>query len=237
MPSMPRTPILLLTLLVALVLGAPAAGSPPPRAHAARIVELGSTADDPAPSCPGASCRAMTRTTGYEVFAGAVRKPAVAQVTGRIVAITFRLGDPTRKQVNFFNKTYGGTARARVGIVHFGPRLKNELVGVTDETHLEPYFGRTVQLALHSTLPIHKGEAVALSVPTWAPVLAVGLDRTSAWRSSRPRGGCSDFFTQTALLTVATPASFGCFYDTARLTYSATEVTYPRRNPQPNRRR
>ena len=36
---------------------------------------------------------------------------------------------------------------------------------------LEKYFGSTVQFALDKSIPVKKGWLVALTVPTWAPIL------------------------------------------------------------------
>ncbi len=36
---------------------------------------------------------------------------------------------------------------------------------------LEPYLGQTVQFPLATSLAVKKGDIVALTVPTWAPVL------------------------------------------------------------------
>jgi hypothetical protein len=70
-----------------------------------------------------------------------------------------------------------------------------------------------------------KGDIVALTVPTWAPVLTQLLSDGSAWLASRPKGGCDNTDTQTA--HVKTGATrYRCKY-TARLTYSATLVTDP----------
>ena len=45
---------------------------------------------------------------------------------------------------------------------------------------------------VYTSLLIRKGWVVALSVPTWAPALAVnGLDNTFAWRAARVKP-CSD---------------------------------------------
>ena len=53
---------------------------------------------------------------------------------------------------------------------------------------VESYFGRTVQFPLYTSLLVHKGYVVALTVPTWAPALAIGLDNRNAWRASRING-------------------------------------------------
>ena len=46
---------------------------------------------------------------------------------------------------------------------------------------------------------------IALTVPTWAPVLAVNLPQENGWRASRA-DNCSDLLTQTAQTTVGIDA-------------------------------
>ena len=82
------------------------------------------------------------------------------------------------------------------------------------------------------SLRIRKGQYAALTVPTWAPVLQIGLPSDTSWRSSRAQEGCLDVTTQFALLGKRTSAFFRCLYRTARLTYSATFIPDPKRNPK-----
>ena len=51
------------------------------------------------------------------------------------------------------------------------------------------------------------------------------LSDGSAWRASRPKGGCDNTDTQTAQLKTGA-TRYRCLY-TARLTYTATLVTNP----------
>jgi hypothetical protein len=93
---------------------------------------------------------------------------------------------------------------------------------------LAPYFGTTVQFPLGRALNVRKGYLVALTVPTWAPALAVGLGNDSSWRASRARGRCDNTSAQTAQQTLGQNAQYRCLYRTARLTYSATLITTPK---------
>jgi hypothetical protein len=92
---------------------------------------------------------------------------------------------------------------------------------------LEPYFGTTVQFPLGRALNVRKGYLVALTVPTWAPALAVGLGNDSSWRASRAEGKCADTSGQTAQQALGAIVQYRCLYRTARLTYSATLITTP----------
>jgi hypothetical protein len=198
----------------------------------ARIIDIGKTATENEPSCPGNPCLAVSRTTGYQARVGDTRKLFVAPANGRIVAWTVTLGEPGRKQRAFFEKNYGGAASA--GITVWRPGEKRKLLGrATGASPLEklrPFFGETVQFPLDRSIPVRRGNQVALSVPTWAPVLAVGLGSDASWRASRPtepENKCQDTQTQT-VHRVGTVTEYRCLYRTARLTYSVTMITEPK---------
>ena len=199
-----------------------------PTAAEAKIIELGKTATEPTPSCPGKPCLAVSRTTGYQAKVGPDRGLFVAPRAGRIVAWTVSLGAPTKKQVAFFNDTLGGPASAGISVIKPGDRLFGTVTGQSPIQQLQPYFGETVQFPLGRSLTVKKGYTVALNVPTWAPALAVGFGNDTSWRASRTADQCSDTATQTALMELGKTAQFRCLYRTARLTYSVTMITTPR---------
>lgn len=229
MGAMKRISTALFALLsLTLVAAAPAS---------ARVIELGQAANNPVPSCIGSAkdvnCRAITKTTAYPVRAGAVKAPMTVTADGRIVAFTLRVGKPTRKQNKFFKDTYGGTARVRLTTLHYGPKFGVTVTHQSDEVRLEPYFGKTVQIPLGKTLAVKKGDGVAITTTTWAPILAVNQGADHSWRVSRSRGLCGTdgLATQSALLGAGTKGTFGCFYSTAVPTYSATLITFPKPLP------
>ncbi|MEZ5121217.1 MAG: hypothetical protein R2736_06540 [Solirubrobacterales bacterium] len=196
----------------------------------AQITEVGPTGTAAAgtPSCP-TNCIAVTRTTGYQQSVdgkvGAFRVPA----DGRIVAWTVTLGTPGKKQVKFFDDNYGGEAQAGIAVLNMGKKARATLQAQSPTVKLTPYFGQTVQFPLAETLPVEKNDIVALTVPTWAPALAVGLTHGAAWRASR-QSACKAQSTtqqQTAQTTVGETKQYVCKYLTARLTYTATLVTNP----------
>ena len=88
-----------------------------------------------------------------------------------------------------------------------------------DPQKLQRYFGTTVQFALKESIPVKKGYVIALTVPTWAPALAVGLPGTTSWRATRGKGKCNDFDAQTAQTGVNNITRAYCLYRTARLTF------------------
>ena len=92
---------------------------------------------------------------------------------------------------------------------------------------LEPYFGKTAQFPLATTIPVKKGDIVALTVPSWAPALALNFPNTTSWRASRPKSQCTSTSAQTTQTSSARTVQYYCLYRTARLTYSATLISTP----------
>jgi len=179
------------------------------------------------PSCPGTPCLAVSRTTGYQAKVGTVPAPFVVPASGRIVAWTISLGNPNAKQITFFNTNEGGAAEAGIAVLRGGTSLKYSLVASSPLELLQPYFGGTVQFPLTTTIAVHKGDVIALTVPTWAPSLALGYNDDTSWRASRSKAECTKTNVQTAHVTIGTIVQYYCLYKTARLTYSATLVTNP----------
>jgi hypothetical protein len=193
----------------------------------ARLTEIGETTEKTTPTCPARPCLAVSRTTGYQAKVGETKAPAVVPRDGRIVAWTIALGKPGTKQAAFFNAKLGGAATAGITVLRPGPKLYYRVVAKSPVRHLERYFGTTVQFPLAQSILVRKGWVVALTVPTWAPALAVGFGNDHSWRASRPRSKCDDTQTQTAQQKYHGLAQYFCLYRTARLTYSATLISTP----------
>lgn len=191
----------------------------------AKTHELGATADAVTPSCPD-SCFVVTRTTALQVRSGQTKYPTTAPKSGRVVAFTLQLGRLSDRQISFFNSTYGGTSRVQVTVLRGKPKRFFEVVAQTGIFRIQPFFGTTVTFPLKTTLPVRKGDVIALTVPTWAPVLAVNLPRENGWRASRATR-CDDLFTLTAQQVIGNEAQYKCLYQTARVTYSATLIETP----------
>jgi hypothetical protein len=198
---------------------APAAG--------AEIIEVGRTDAATPPSCPTAPCLAVSRTTGYQAKVGVTRGLLTVPADGRIVAWTITLGRPGPKQTAFFNESLGGTSRAGITVLRPGKRLFARVAGESPVQRLEPWFGRAVMFPLPRSLPVRKGYVIGLTVPTWAPALAVGFGNDTSWRASRGRGSCQETGRQTAQMRLGQLSRYECLYRTARLTYSATLIPTP----------
>ncbi|HEX2103322.1 MAG TPA: hypothetical protein VHF51_06695 [Solirubrobacteraceae bacterium] len=219
--SLRRTLYALVAAVAALAAG--------PAVASAEIIEVGAVQPASPPSCPARPCLAVSRTTGYQAKVATTRSLMTIPKTGRIVAWTIALGNPGGQQTTFFNRRLGGESEAQITILNPRRRLRSRAVAQGEPRKLRPYFGSTVQFPLERSIRVRKGWVVALTVPTWAPALAVGLGSDTSWRASRGRGRCQDTSNQTAQLGPNQLAQYFCLYRTARLTYSATLIADPPR--------
>ena len=214
---------ILASLVLALALPA---GSP---ATLSEVGVIPATTPATVPSCPGTPCLAVSRTTGFQVKVGANNNVLAAPRNGTVVAWTVMLGKPNATQIKFFNANEGGVAEAGIAILRPQPKpnLTYKLIAQSPLVKLQPYFGKTAQFPLESTLVVKKGDVVALTVPSWAPTLALGFGKDTSWRASRSKSQCSSTSTQTAHTQIGSPVQYFCLYQTARLTYSATLISTP----------
>ena len=219
----------LLVMLSAVALAAPGIAS-------AKMIDLGAFDTTLRPACPPAEqCKVVSRTTGYQARSGTKKSPMVVSRNGRIVAWTISLGKPTSKQIKWFDSNLGGESTAQLTILTVTKKSKKTpkakagaVVARQGElVKLKPYFGRTVQIALQRSIWVKKGQIVALTVPTWAPVLAIGLDSSAVWNASRGKSQCESYNVQTSQLAVKQFSDYYCKYTTARITYSAQIVPDP----------
>jgi hypothetical protein len=216
-----------MALLASLLLGlALPAGS---TATLTEVGQLGATSPETVPSCPGSPCLAVSRTTGFQVKVAKTHNPLMVPRTGTIVAWTVTLGKPNNTQINFFNANEGGAPEAGIAILRPQPKpnLTYKLLAQSPLVKLTPYFGKTAEFPLETTIPVKRGDIVALTVPTWAPVLALGFGKDTSWRASRNNKQCTSTSTQTAHTRIGTSVEYYCLYQTARLTYSATLISTP----------
>jgi hypothetical protein len=203
-----------------------------PAAAPATLAEVGvipPTTPATVASCPATPCLAVSRTTGFQVKIGANHNPLASIRSGTIVAWTIMLGKPNATQIKFFNANEGGPSEAGIAILRAQPKpnLTFKLIAQSPMVKLEPYFGKTAEFPLETTIPIKKGDIVALSVPSWAPALALGFGGDTSWRASRQKSGCTSTSGQTVQTAVGSAVQYYCLYQTARLAYSATLISTP----------
>jgi hypothetical protein len=199
-----------------------------PASAGARIIEIGGASSTIKPSCPASPCEVVSRTTAFQLAASGKRNFFVAPRDGRIVAWTIALGEPKKVQTEFFQENLGGAAQAGITVMKRGDRNYARVLARSPLQTLTPYFGRRVQFPLTTSLPVAKGNLVALTVPTWAPTLALGLGKGNVWKASRERDSCDDTQTQSAQTDINDLQQYKCKYRTARLGYSATMITTPK---------
>jgi hypothetical protein len=177
------------------------------------------------PSCPASPCAVVSRTTAVQVKDGSDIGPFTVSRRGRIVSWSVTLADPSALQIHYFDLHEGGTARAALAVLHNKGGLDFKLVALSPLEHLQPDFGKTTQFQLATPIHVAKGDVLALSVPTWIPALALGYQSTTSWRASRSTSQCLDVTIQTFQTVIGSSAAYDCLYQTALITYSATEST------------
>ncbi len=214
-----------------------------PASADATIIELGATTSPLiAPVCPtgvpASECTIiLTRATALETIRDNVAYPSKVKKQGRIVAFTVGLSalssNPTTaaSDTTFLDKTYGGNAQVRISVLK--PTGKKTawtwtVVAQSPLVDVQPYLGQVVQFPLTTSIPVVRGETIALTTPTWAPVLSIDLSTSHfAYRQSRSRNCQSPPTTTQALVSVGGSAAYSCDYPGTRVEYSATEVTNP----------
>ena len=213
-----------------------------------RVVVLGQTAETPSPSCPGkevngailAECRVEGHVTGFQSIADGIPRPYEAPFEGKVIAWSITLSKPsaaetktTTDEVGFFNDFFGTPSQARIGVlrpIEDTKPPKYKLVRQSPIETLNPYFGSTPVFALDHPLTVLKGQVVALTIPTWAPMFALNLSGENTWRGSRLPEKCSsreDIQSGHPHQGVGKVKTYGCYYSDARLLYTATLVKKP----------
>jgi hypothetical protein len=209
----------------------------------ASIVEIGATksavvAPTCAPNIPPVSCTIiLTRSTALETIRDSIAYPTTVKSAGYIVAFTVGLGAMSsdratrRSIIHNLDVTYGGTTRLALTVLKpvGAKRLRQwSVVAESPIIHVQPYLGEVVQFPLPTALPVQKGDTIALTTPTWAPVLSI-LQPTKAfaYRQSRHTGCPTPATSSVAQLRVGATTAYQCDYPGTRVEYSATEVTTP----------
>jgi hypothetical protein len=213
-----------------------------------RVVVLGQTAETPLPSCPGkeangavvSECRVEGHITGFQAIADGIARPFEAPFEGKIVAWSISLSKPsaaetktTSDEMGFFNEFFGTPSQARIGVlrpVEDSKPPQYKLVRQSPIEILNPYFGSTPVFALDHPLTVLKGQIVALTIPTWAPMFALNLSPENTWRGSRLPDHCiqrEDIQGGHPQQGVGKTKTYGCYYSEARLLYTATLVKKP----------
>jgi len=214
-----------------------------PASAAAQIFELG-VPKSPlvAPVCPptvtASNCTIiLTQVTALATIRDGVAYPTTVTKAGKIVAFSLGLSRldknlaTAKKDVHFLDTTYGGTAQAGITILkRVGKKsaFRWSVVAQSPVYHLQPYLGTVVQFPLDTSIAVTPGEVVALTVPTWAPVLSFNLPtKKFAYRQSRGANCTRPAAVTQVQTTIGASTRYLCDYPGTRVEYSATEVTSP----------
>lgn len=213
-----------------------------PAVAVAALVELGQTRTPlVAPVCPANSSATqctiiLTRVTALETLRDGTAYPTKVKTSGKIVAFTVGLSalssDPnTRKSfIQGLDASYGGTTRVAITVLKpVGPKnqYRWQVVASSPIYHVQPYMGSVAQFALDNAIAVKPGYAIALTTPTWLPVLSIQQPpKKFAYRQSRT-SNCNNPPTTSQAQTGQETAAYTCDYPGTRIEYSATEVTDP----------
>ena len=194
----------------------------------------------PPADCREEPCRATGLTTGFQVKqlreadGDRIREfpTRVRRRNGWLVAFSLTLGDPNAAQRKFFNQLWGKPASARISVLDPEPvegdrrnrRQQYRLHSQSQRVDVRPWFGKKAWFVLPKRMHVSKGQVIALTLPTWAPVLATDLRGKERWRSARNRDHCDDVERNSAQQDVGRLRQYRCIHTTARLLFTALVV-------------
>lgn len=211
---------------------------------AAQVIELGDQTATPlvAPTCPQGvkpkDCTiVLTRDTALATIRDGVTYPTRVNKAGRIVAFSVGLSalskntSARKKDINFLDQNYGGDPQVQITVLKRIGRKGQRWQVVTQGPifHVVQYLGSVAQIPLVGSIQVRPGEAIALSTPTWAPVLSIDLGRRKfAYRQARGSNPkCSNPATSQQAQRMGEISEYACKYAGTRIEYAATEVSYP----------
>lgn len=216
-----------------------------PAAAAAQLAEVGATSTAlVAPTCPAgvkpSACTiVLTRVTAVETLNDGHANPTAIRHAGDLVAVSLGISSlstnaKTRKSdVSYLDGKYGGAPRVEVTVLRPSNRKQYawQVAATSSPIFLQHYLGQVAQFPLSKPLPVVRGERIALTVPTWAPVLSFDLTSNKfAYRQSRSANCASPPSSEQAQEKIGDIAHYKCNYAGTRAEYTVTEVTSPTRS-------
>ena len=231
-----------------------------PAVASAADVQVGVTTSPlVSPTCPanaqGANCTILlTQVTAYETLRDGVSNPDTVKQAGVISSFTLGLAGTdliTPAIIAAKDAQYGGPPEAQLTALVPTGTPTNPSFRVAAQTavvKLRSELGKVAEFPLLTPLPVVRGEILALTVPTWAPVLSIEQDKTKfSYAQSRTQtmvtvkvktstGAIvnkreSSCFTagtiNFAQIVVGELSGYSCAYPGNRIEYSALEVTTP----------
>jgi hypothetical protein len=224
-----------------------------PAAASAAELQIGVTSSPViSPTCPADAQKSkctilLTQVTSYETLRDGVANPDVIKKSGEIASFTLGLASPSIITPSIFageSAKYGGAPEAQLTVLRPTGTPANPTFRVAAESaviKVGSELGKVAEFPLTTPLPVVRGEVLALTVPTWAPVLSFELDPTKfAYAQSKPELNTGQKLKGKPLTTcevtggvnlaqivVGELASYGCTYPGTRAEYSALEITTP----------
>lgn len=211
-----------------------------------------------APTCPadatGNACRILlTQVTAYETLSDGVASPDTIKQSGVISSFTLGLTGTsliTPAILAAKDAAYGGPPEAQLtALIPTGTAANPSyrVVAQSEIVKLRSELGQVAEFPLTTPLPVVRGEVLALTIPTWAPVLAIEQTPTQfAYSQSRAKSfeilkvstktgtkpervsTCNTSSTvNLAQIVVGELSDYTCNYPGARIEYSALEITTP----------
>ena len=206
--------------------------------------ELGTTHTPlAAPVCPpnisSSNCTIiLTRVTAIESARDGVAYPTRVRQAGRITDFSVGVSQLSSSKstlnsiTQYLNSTYGGPPRVGITVLRQGPWKRGQYrwtaVASSPMYLIQPYLGSVVQIPLQATIEVKPGDAIAITTPTWAPILSIDVNsKQFSYRQSRTWNCPHPPTSSQAQLTAGTVTNYACNYPGTRLEYSATEDLYP----------
>jgi hypothetical protein len=207
-------------------------------ADAKRATIIGKTKNTPGPACPKDTsqnpCTATGRVTGFMLEADGHKHPYNIFKDGKIVAWSIDLSRPNKEQYDFFgtllsNDTFGKHPSARIAVIKNKGHSKYKLLKQSPAMDLNSVLGRKQTFTLQKPLRVHRGQVVALSLPSWAPAFTGSVSQSgNKWRASRRSKKCNvdrdhiqNAKASKAQQKVGSVRPYKCDYSAARLLYWA----------------
>jgi hypothetical protein len=189
--------------------------------------ELGHAGKTPKPLCPK-NCLATGTVTGFQVSANGRKGLFTIPSGGHIVAWSATLSDPEPSQTADFNSKFANkrfdTSVARLAILKPKKKSNYKLVKQSPPVELQETFGSKPIFTLKKPLKVKKGQRVALTLPTWAPLYVNGLDTAdNEWIASRSPDKCgvNDLLDAQPHQKLGSTRRYGCRFSGERLLYRA----------------
>jgi hypothetical protein len=226
-----------------------------PATASAANVQIGVTTTPlVAPTCPanaqkGKCTIVLEQMTAFETLRDGIVDPDTIKQSGVISSFTLGLASDTLITPAIYaseNQKYGGAPEAQItALVPTGTAAhpSYRVAAESELVKLHSEFGNVAEFPLVTPLPVVRGEILALTVPTWAPVLSFELDTTkfayvqsrigtemtvkTATGTAKVSSCTTTSATNLAQIVVGELSGYGCSYPGSRIEYSALEITTP----------